>query len=785
LTFYKYRRLITMILFRGIRNKNFFLSMFFYSILFPASILVICSNGVTIAFEGGDNPLEAKIAPWLKNNLATTSNNGFLVVLEDQADLRGARLHIRREEKIRSVHEMLHSKSKKTQADLQKWLDERGIKYKPYSIVNMIHVYGDETLVSILASRPDVKRIEGNPAIRGIGPRDFIKLEATNEEQSNVLKGQDRISSPSVVEWNIAKIRTPEVWSTFDITGTGIVVAGNDTGVQWDHPALINNYRGWNGSQVDHKYNWLDAINNVSTPYDDNGHGTHTLGTVMGDDRVTNKIGVAPGAQWIACRNMDNGYGTPATYLECLEFFLAPYPMGGNPSQGDTSKAPHIINNSWYCPLEEGCSHDTLLDAVNSLRAAGIMVVAAAGNFGPACTTINSPPAIYDASFSVGATNSNDGIASFSSRGPITIDSSNRLKPNISAPGVGIRSSVTLGTYTQMSGTSMASPHVAGAVALLWSAVPDLLGNIEATEYTITQTGVPRTTSQTCGGIPGTQVPNNTYGWGRLDIFSAVSAALLVPKLHIRKEGTGAGVIMSNPFGIDCGLACDAYFIEGTAVTLTATSDSGAAFSHWSGGCSGTEDTCQLTITGDMTVTAAFILKSVPQYKLKVSRKRMKRGNGDIVSEDGAIVCTQDTKRCSTLYNPGMSVTLFQQVTYPNTFLGWQPADLCPGTDSCTIIMDGTKTIKGFFHGPNKLTVSIRSVKKGIGTVTGPNLTCPGECKKNYQKDEPISLIATEGSSSTFTEWIGCPLPSGNTCSIAMDKAYTVRAVFTGPLLSE
>jgi hypothetical protein len=99
--------------------------------------------------------------------------------------------------------------------------------------------------------------------------------------------------------------------------------------------------------------------------------------------------------------------------------------------------------------------------------------------------------------------------------------------------------------------------------------------------------------------------------------------------------------------------------------------------------------------------------------------------------------------------------------------------------------MDGPKTIKGVFHGPNKLSVSIRSVKKGTGTITGPNLTCPVECKKDYQKDEIVSLLATAGSDSVFTGWIGCPLPSGDTCAITMDKAYKVKAVFTGSLLFE
>jgi hypothetical protein len=334
----------------------------------------------------------------------------------------------------------------------------------------------------------------------------------------------------------------------------------------------------------------------------------------------------------------------------------------------------------------------------------------------------------------------------------------------------------------------MAGPHVAGAVALLWSAAPTFIGVVDATETLLEEYAVPRTTTQDCGSIPGSQIPNNTYGWGRLDIFAAVQAALHGPAasdLYIIKEGTGSGNVVSIPTGINCGSVCKANFSDGTIITLTAEANAGSLFSHWSGGCIGTDETCQLTITGDLTVTATFSPINTIQYKLKVSRKRTKRGDGNIVSEDGAIICPPVTKQCSALFNHGTFVTLNGQTSYPNTFLGWQPADLCPGTDSCTILMDGPKTIKGVFHGPNKLSVSIRSVKKGTGTITGPNLTCPGECKKDYQKDEIVSLLATAGSDSVFTGWIGCPLPSGDTCAITMDKAYKVKAVFTGSLLFE
>jgi uncharacterized repeat protein (TIGR01451 family) len=259
------------------------------------------------------------------------------------------------------------------------------------------------------------------------------------------------------------------------------------------------------------------------------------MGTMVGDDGKGNQVGVAPGAKWIGCRNMEQGWGTPASYAECFEFFLAPYPVGGDPfTDGEPSLAPHVINNSWTCPTEEGCSWETLQTVVEAVRAAGIVVVASAGNSGSTCGTVQDPPAIYDAAFSVGATNDAGGIAGFSSRGPVTVDSSERLKPDVSAPGVSVRSCVPVTGYGFSSGTSMAGPHVAGTVALLWSAAPELIGDIDATESTVARSARPKTTTQGCGGIGADDVPNNVYGWGIVDALGAVQGAL--SKVEIAKR---------------------------------------------------------------------------------------------------------------------------------------------------------------------------------------------------------------------------------------------------------
>lgn len=257
------------------------------------------------------------------------------------------------------------------------------------------------------------------------------------------------------------------------------------------------------------------------------------MGIIVGEDADgNNRIGVAPQARWIGCRNMRRGLGNPGAYIECMEFFLAPYPYGGDPFRdGNVSMAPHIVNNSWGCPPMEGCAPDTLRRAVEVMRAAGIMMVVSVGNEGPACSTALIPPANYDAVFSVGATDlAGNTIASFSSRGPV----GDLVKPDISAPGESIRSAVPGGGYAAFSGTSMAGPHVAGVVALVWSANPELIGRIDETEALLCRTAQPRHVPElcpapfgqpcACGGLTGT--PNNVFGCGLVDAAAAVRAAV-------------------------------------------------------------------------------------------------------------------------------------------------------------------------------------------------------------------------------------------------------------------
>jgi len=246
---------------------------------------------------------------------------------------------------------------------------------------------------------------------------------------------------------------------------------------------------------------------------------------MVGDDGGTNQVGVAPDAKWIGCRNMDQGNGTPTTYLECFDWFLAPTDLNGlNP---DPSKAPHVINNSWGCPTSEGCNSGnwaTMQTAIANLTAAGVLVVASAGNGGSGCFTVNDPPAMFAESFSVGNFSASTGaLAGSSSRGPVTTDGSGRMKPDIAAPGQSVRSSTGASdsSYDWFSGTSMAGPHVAGAAALVMSAVPGLQREPALVRQFLTQsaTAVSSTSCSSAG------VPNNLYGSGRLNALAAVQSA--------------------------------------------------------------------------------------------------------------------------------------------------------------------------------------------------------------------------------------------------------------------
>jgi subtilisin family serine protease len=471
-----------------------------------------------------------KVEPALMTELERDGYASFIVLFQQQADVSAARQQGSKMQMGTYVFERTRAVAATAQKTAIALLRAQQVPYRSFQIVNAIQAKGSLSLVKALAALPEVRAIQPNPT---------VAVDLLPEERE-----QQALDFREGVEWGIAAIGADQVWD-MGFTGQGVVIGGQDTGYEWDHPAIKESYRGWDVtlSQADHNYNWHDAIHEIDSmngppyiaeanpcglsslvPCDDHNHGTHTMGTMTGTVSDEGKgIGVAPGAKWIACRNMERGYGSPASYIECFEWFLAPTDLNGeNP---DPSKAPHVIANSWSCPEIEGCTpanFETMQIAVDNLKAAGVVVVVSAGNSGSQCHTVSTPAAIFENSFTVGATRQTDTIANFSSRGTVTVDSSNRLKPNIAAPGVGVRSSIRNGGFATFSGTSMAGPHVAGAVALLISANPELAGQVEAIEDLLESTARPMLSDQDCGGVSGMEVPNAVYGYGRMDILAAV-----------------------------------------------------------------------------------------------------------------------------------------------------------------------------------------------------------------------------------------------------------------------
>ncbi|WP_342418705.1 S8 family serine peptidase [Paenibacillus sp. FSL H8-0168] len=539
-----------------IKSKNIkkTLSVSFTALLAFSLISPVYGDSSTTT-SAGASTISAKVSAKLNQQFSASEYVTYLVKLKDQVDTESVAKHAFQKASAEQISpaatklsvrttvvNSLMDTAEKTQQSVEEYLKKEVNngnvkKYKSYFIVNAFAVTSTKEVMDNLATLPEIDKIlpdekrelqkveidkdaqpvvEESTADQAVADQAAVDTAVTEENaQKSVEESvyKDAVT-PSRVEWNISKIKAPQVWAK-GIDGKGIVVANLDTGVEYTHPALKRKWRGLNasGQVVNPELSWYDAVDGASLPTDSNGHGTHTMGTSVGSDsNGTNEIGVAPGAKWIAVR-VFNPDTTDSILLDGGQWILAPVDKNG---KKHPELAPDVVNNSWG----GGPGLDEWYRPVTKAwRAAQIFPEFSAGN-----TTLSNPggpgsvanPANLPEAYATGATDINNKLASFSLRGPSPYG---EVKPEISAPGVNIRSSVPGGVYEGgWNGTSMAGPHTAGLAALLLQAKPSL--TVDQLEDVISKTATPLTDSQYRTS------PNNGYGYGLIDALAAVNSVL-------------------------------------------------------------------------------------------------------------------------------------------------------------------------------------------------------------------------------------------------------------------
>ncbi|HJW91842.1 MAG TPA: S8 family serine peptidase [Anaerolineales bacterium] len=398
-----------------------------------------------------------------------------VVTLKKQADLRGIR-GLDRNVRLNAAIQALKATATASQRSLVALLKTRrevGLvqKVETLWIFDGLVVTATREVIAELAAHSDVLR---------------ITLDEVNIVPSGPLM--------TTLETNLSVINASAIWN-LGYAGRRVVVANMDTGVDASHPDLAQRWRGGSNS-------WFDPYGeHPSLPVDLNGHGTATMGIMVGGDTGGTSIGVAPEAQWIAVKIFnDQGNASASAIHLGFQWLLDP---DGDPTTAD---APQVVNNSWSFGTP-GCDLEFQLD-LQALRAADILPVFAAGNYGPDPSTSPSP-ANYPEAFAVGATRANDLLYGFSSRGPSACGEAETVYPEMVAPGVNVRTADLLGQYSTATGTSISAPHVAGALALLLSAFPNLPADEQAAALVNSAVDL------------GPAGLDNDFGYGRLDVLAA------------------------------------------------------------------------------------------------------------------------------------------------------------------------------------------------------------------------------------------------------------------------
>lgn len=396
-----------------------------------------------------------------------------IVQMADRVDARavgGANRRLRRQKLALA----LRLKADQTQAPLRRslagWRNSGEVTaFAPLWGINAIAVTGTAAVIQVIAA---------SPGVSGVTP------DAT-------LSAPPPPASGSLPTPSLAAINAPALWA-LGYYGQGVVVASLDSGVDASHPDLAPRYRGGSNS-------WFDPYGQHSTPYDQSGHGTWTMGVMVGGDSIGYVVGAAPQATWIAAKIFnDGGTATTSAIHQAFQWVLDP---DGNPSTDD---GPDVVNNSWTASTP-GCDQ-TFAPDLQNLLAAEILPVFAAGNGGPAAGSAPSPASLPGA-FAVGALDETGAVLGMSARGPSACDGA--VFPAISAPGANVITTDLYGGYFTPTGTSLAAPQVSGGLALLLSAFPGL-------------TAAQQRAALLQGAIDlGDAGPDNNYGVGKLDLLAS------------------------------------------------------------------------------------------------------------------------------------------------------------------------------------------------------------------------------------------------------------------------
>jgi subtilisin family serine protease len=477
-------KLVRLLMFTTCRNS---------ALIFAALAVV----NVPVAWGG-------RIDPALMQSLnAAPSSDHFSVIVRmaDKVDISHLKGLLGKEEKKRRqsiVVKTLRDKAQASRSSIRNKLDAkeregRIWKIKSLWVINGYAFNGDAATIRELATRDDVEEVI---------PDRIVSL------------GQPALATTASGRWNLDMVGAPILWQ-LGYSGQGTVVANLDSGVDVNHAALSAKWRGGTNSWFD-AFDAVDPFHPSTTPFDDNGHGTSTMGVMVAGNTTDNPVGVAPNAIWIAARIFDSkGNGSISGIHEAFQWLLDP------DNDPNTADAPDVVNCSWTLDQANPGTYDgTFADDIQALNAAGVAVVFAAGNSGPFPGTSVSP-GNNPGAFPVGATGSDDLVTTTSSRGPSAFD--NSIYPIITAPGSGIRTTALTGggnfpdSYTTVDGTSVAAPHVAGVLALLLSINPNL--TVSELENALRSSALDL----------GTVGPDNSYGSGRLDAIRAAEDLNLLP----------------------------------------------------------------------------------------------------------------------------------------------------------------------------------------------------------------------------------------------------------------